>query len=600
MKWVMQMNKLALWHKAKSEFSYAYDNETLHIILRTARNDFSSVEIIYGDPFSWISPNTWKNEISKMRKRYQTSDFDYYWFEIKPQFLRVKYAFLLKYADKTFLFGAKRLLRIEEDSNLYGAFDLSQYYNFPYLNFEDLHNTPNWVKDTVWYQIFPDRFYTTTKNNNLKWGSLPVSNDQLFGGNLAGVIKKIPYLKSLGITGIYFTPIFESPSAHKYDTTNYFKIDPQFGTNKIFKELVKTAHENDMKVMLDGVFNHCGYDHKFFQDVIKNGEDSKYRDCFFIDEFPIVNYPVNALGKPVNYGKTPLNFKAFAFTPYMPKWNTNNKIVSDYLLKSISYWIKEFDIDGWRLDVSNEISHDFLRKIKKVSRDTKKDTFILGENWDSSYPWLHGDQMDSVMNYDLSDILWKFVEHKVDLKTFKNLITSYFANTPDNIMETTFNLVGSHDTVRIKRRLDDDHRRVKLIYLLMFLSAGSPSIYYGDEIGITGNHDPDNRRCMIWNKNLHDLDFMAFVRLLIKLRDKHPSFKSCDYHFIDSSILVFTKHSKNNEILILINNGEKQSISIPKNISGNYRDLLKDVILSLCDKITLDTYDFLILQKETY
>ena len=422
----------------------------------------------------------------------------------------------------------------------------------------------------------------------------------MFGGNLAGVIKKIPYLKSLGITGIYFTPIFESPSAHKYDTTNYFKIDPQFGTNKIFKELVKTAHENDMKVMLDGVFNHCGYDHKFFQDVIKNGEDSKYRDCFFIDEFPIVNYPVNALGKPVNYGETPLNFKAFAFTPYMPKWNTNNKIVSDYLLKSISYWIKEFDIDGWRLDVSNEISHDFLRKIKKVSRDTKKDTFILGENWDSSYPWLHGDQMDSVMNYDLSDILWKFVEHKVDLKTFKNLITSYFANTPDNIMETTFNLVGSHDTVRIKRRLDDDHRRVKLIYLLMFLSAGSPSIYYGDEIGITGNHDPDNRRCMIWNKNLHDLDFMAFVRLLIKLRDKHPSFKSCDYHFIDSSILVFTKHSKNNEILILINNGEKQSISIPKNISGNYRDLLKDVILSLCDKITLDTYDFLILQKETY
>jgi cyclomaltodextrinase / maltogenic alpha-amylase / neopullulanase len=599
---VINMNKSALWHQAKSEYAYAYDQETLHIVLRTAKSDINKVEIIHGDPFNWVGDKEgipyWKNTMEPMHLRYQSELFDYYFVEIKPPYLRTKYAFLLHDGKDKYIFGSRHSRLLSKNNELYETYDLSEYFNFPYLNHEDLHHTPVWVKDTVWYQIFPDRFYADTKNSELKWGKLPVSNHELYGGNLKGIIEKLPYLQEIGITGIYFTPLFKSPSAHKYDTTDYFLIDPQFGTNEDFKNLVISAHKKNIKVMLDGVFNHCGYDHPFFQDVIKNGENSIYKDCFYIEEFPVVNFPLNRYQKPINYHGQKLNLKTFAFTPYMPKWNTSNPITSKHLLDVIKYWITEYDIDGWRLDVSNEISHDFLRQIKKASREAKKDTFILGENWDSSIPWLQGDQLDSVMNYDLSYPIWKYLEHKIDLNTFKNLVTNYLAQTPKNVMENMFNLVGSHDTVRIKRRLKDDARRMKLSFLLMFLSSGAPNIYYGDEIGMTGEHDPDNRRCMIWDKESQDLDFKHFTTSLISLRKKHASFKSYDYHFIDSNILVFTKEAKNDKILVLINNGQNTKINLPNEVLGTYKNLLNLESIDIHDKMVLETYEFLILTKE--
>ena len=596
------MNKLALWHNAKSEFSYAYDQETLHITLRTAKNDIEKVQIIFGDPFSWggdsFGKPYWKHDVLEMKRRYQTDDFDFYFIEIRPPYLRTKYAFILESEDKRYVLGSKRVRLITDESKLYEKFDLSEYYNFPYLNHEDLHQTPDWVKDIVWYQIFPDRFHSFRKQSDLKWGKLPVNNHELYGGDLLGVIDKLPYLKELGITGIYFTPIFLAPTAHKYDTTDYFLIDPQFGTNEDFKLLVQKAHELGIKVMLDGVFNHCGFDHPYFQDVVKNGENSIYKDCFFIDKFPVINFPLNSHGKPTNYYGIELNLKTFAFTPHMPKWNTSNPIAEKHLLDCIKFWIEEFDIDGWRLDVSNEISHDFLRQIKKVSRQTKKDTFILGENWDSSYPWLHGDQLDSVMNYDLSFPIWKYLENQMDLKTFKDVVTMYLATTPKNVMENMFNLVGSHDTIRIKRRLKDDPRRVKLSYLLMFLSAGAPNIYYGDEIGITGEHDPDNRRCMLWNEKEQDLDFYNFTKKLIELRNLHPSFSDYDYHFVDSSILMFTKKKDNDQILVMINNGNQTKIDINLTYKGVYKNLFTNENVELRDTIILEEYQYLLLQKE--
>ncbi len=596
------MNKLALWHNAKSEFSYAYDKETLHITLRTAKNDINKVQIIFGDPFSWggdqFGKPYWKHEVFEMKRRYQTDDFDFYFIEIKPPYLRTKYAFILETEGLRYVYGSKRVRVITDESKLYEKFDLSEFYNFPYLNHEDLHQTPDWVKDTVWYQIFPDRFNSFGKQSSLKWGKLPVNNHELYGGDLKGVIEKLPYLNDLGVTGIYFTPIFLAPTAHKYDTTDYFLIDPQFGTNEDFGLLVEKAHELGIKVMLDGVFNHSGFDHPFFQDVVKNGEDSIYRDCFFIDKFPVINFPLNSLGKPTNYYGIELNLKTFAFTPHMPKWNTSNPLAEKHLLDCIRFWIEKYDIDGWRLDVSNEISHDFLRQIKKVSRQAKRDTFILGENWDSSYPWLHGDQLDSVMNYDLSYPIWKYLEHQIDLDTFKNVVTTYLATTPKNVMENMFNLVGSHDTIRIKRRLSDDSRRVKLSYLLMFLSAGAPNIYYGDEIGITGEHDPDNRRCMLWNKKDQDLDFFDFTKKLIELRSKHLSFSDYDYEFIDSSVLMFKKEKNEDRILVIINNGKQVKVDINPSISGVYTNLFTNKKVELHDTIILEEYQYLLLQKE--
>lgn len=598
----MRMNRLALWHHAKSEYAYAYDKKTLHILLRTQKNDINGVHLIYGDPFSWYRKSNdhhaWKNEIHPMLKRYSNEDFDYYFIAIQPITLRTKYAFIMHDDDTYYLYGSQGFRKMSSDEYQRDTHDLSEFFNFPYLHQEDLHQTPDWVKETIWYQIFPDRFYGFPNTSQLPWGKLPVHNHEFYGGNLNGITQQLNYLKDLGITGIYFTPIFEAPSAHKYDTTDYFKIDPQFGTNDDFKRLVDQAHKLGIKIMLDGVFNHCGFDHPFFQDIIKHGENSMYKDCFYIDQFPVINFPLNDNGKPQYRGQIKLNYQTFAFTPYMPKWRTSHPHVEKHLLDVVTYWIENYDIDGWRLDVSNEISHDFLRKIKQASRKVKQDTFILGENWDSSYPWLHGDQLDSVMNYDLAYPLWMFLDHHIDQKTFINHVSTYLATTPKNVMENMFNLVGSHDTIRIKRRLNDDSRRVKLAYLWMFLSSGAPNIYYGDEIGMTGEHDPDNRRCMLWHEKDQDRDFYLFVKRLISLRKQYPVMSTPDYHFIESPVLIFKKCDSKTTLLVFMNNGSEQNITIDKDLQGTYLDLINDNKMLICDKITMKAYEFLLLLKE--
>lgn len=596
------MNQHALLHQAKSEFSYAYDANTLHLIFRTAKNDLDMVSLVYGDPFHWVKSEgqsmAWVHEMKPMEKRYTNDLFDYYFIAIEPSFYRTKYAFKLNTGHETYLFGTKQLKQIQTNVDFYGQYDLSEYFNFPYLNHEDLHHTPEWVKHTIWYQIFPDRFYATRPNPHLVWGKLPVNNHELYGGNLKGITEKLSYLHDLGITGIYFTPIFESPTAHKYDTTDYFKIDPQFGTNEDFKELVQEAHHFGIKVMLDGVFNHAGYDHPYFQDVIKHGEKSIYKDCFYIDQFPVVNFPLNpTTGKPVMHQGIELNYRTFAFTPMMPKWNTSNPIAERYLLDCITFWIEKYDIDGWRLDVSNEISHAFLRKIRETARKAKPDTFILGENWDSSIPWLHGDQLDSVMNYDLSYPVWKFLENKMDLGIFKHVVSTYMAHTPKNVMENMFNLVGSHDTIRIKRRLKDDERRVKLAYLLMFMSAGAPNIYYGDEIGLTGEHDPDNRRCMIWDPNEQRLDFFQFTKHLIHLRKMHPAMSDSDFHFIESNALIISKMKSNDQLTLIVNHTNAPIVCDTHLILGSYQNCFTHETLEIHGKISIEAYGYRLLQK---
>src|SRR5690606_15665057 len=240
------MNTYALYHQAKSEYAYQYDEKKLHILFRAAKDDLEAVYLNYGDPFNWDFQNgkaKWISYLEPMIRRYSTDTFDYFFIEVEPEDYRCKYAFLLKTKDEIFMYGSKRIERLEKmPTNEFaeGSFyDLSNYFNYPYLNKEDLPGTPSWVKDTVWYQIFPDRFYSHSKSSKLTWGNLPVKNDELYGGDMLGVMEKLPYLKELGISGIYFTPVFEAPSAHKYDTINYYKIDPQFGTNEDFKLMVK-------------------------------------------------------------------------------------------------------------------------------------------------------------------------------------------------------------------------------------------------------------------------------------------------------------------------------------------------------------------------
>lgn len=609
------MNKHALLHKSKSEMAYAYDTHTLHIWLRTAKDDFGSVKLIYGDPFryepideaqtKWV----WKHENAndlEMDKRFSDAEFDYYFSAIQPEHHRIKYAFIL---DDTHLYGVREIYDLSQDFDQKKRYNLFNYFNFPYLNEVDVISIPKWVKDTIWYEIFPERFRRSAQATNTPtntWGipATKVTNHMFFGGDLQGIIDSLDYLVDLGITGIYFTPIFEAPSSHKYDTTNYFKIDPAFGTNEDFKRLVQAAHDRNIKVVLDAVFNHCGYDHPFFQDVVKHGKSSKYYNSFFIKDEPMLNFELNADNKPIYHRGLIPNYHTFAFTPYMPKWHTEDPLARAHLLDVARFWIEEYDIDGWRLDVSNEVSHDFWRAFKQTVKQAKPDAFIFGENWDYSMPWLGGDQIDTVMNYELVYLIWQFFGHDVNIprisaselvRMTNKLLVSY----PQQITENMFNLVDSHDTARILHRCLERTDLAYLTYLFMFSFPGTPTLYYGGEIAMTGDHDPDNRRCMIWDPNNQDLAFKDQIKQLIQWRKTYDAFGSSDFRWLSyhdlSNSIVYEKRGSQHLVFIINNQDKTQSITIKETISGV--DLIRQTRIE-SNTFTLPAYGFLIICRD--
>ena len=611
------MNTFALLHKSKSEMAYAYDKDTLHIWLRTKKDDFKSVKIIYGDPFryepidetqlTWV----WQHENAtdlKMTKKLTDDIFDYYFIEMKPMFKRVKYAFLL---DDQYLYGVREIYDLSNDINNQKKFNLFNYFNFPFINEIDIIKIPQWVKETIWYEIFPDRFNRCDNAINHvtnTWGSpsSKVNNHMIFGGNINGITEKLDYLVDLGITGIYFTPLFEAHSTHKYDTTNYFKIDPSFGTNDDFRQLVIEAHKRNIKVVLDAVFNHCGFEHPFFQDVLKNGKDSKYYNSFFIKDEPIINFDLDENDLPVYKPGLEPNYHTFAFTPNMPKWHTEDSLARAHLLEAAAFWIKEYDIDGWRLDVSNEVSHDFWRAFRKTVIDAKQDAFIFGENWDYSMPWLSGDQIDSVMNYELIYPIWQFFGHdpnvpRINASQFVHLINKLYTSYPRQILEAMFNLVDSHDTARILSRSKENTDIAYLAYLFMFSFPGTPTIYYGGEIGMTGSGDPDNRRCMIWDEDGQNLIFKDKIKQLISLKKYDNTFKTSDFSFIyynnAKETIVYKKSHEQETTYFFLNASDKpQHIELDFIIDG--RCLLNDHIISN-QSFDLKPYGALIIKTDS-
>lgn len=299
------MNFAAVRHIPKSPMAYAQDEETLHIYLETAKDDLQKAELIAGDPFDYIKLEgkyRWRPSSEKnlaMEKLYSGRHLDYWFLEVKAPSKRTKYAFILHAEGSRYFYGPRRISEIKEGFDLYDPFE---YFNYPDIPKEDLPTFPEWAKNTVWYQIFPERFARKgPAGSHLPWDSVRegITNHHLFGGNLAGIRERLPYLADLGITGIYLTPIFEAFSAHKYDTIDYFKIDPQFGTEADFRELVRECHSLGIRIILDAVFNHCGWFHPFFQDVIKRKKASPYWDCFFIEDENFIDFPISSSGLPL-------------------------------------------------------------------------------------------------------------------------------------------------------------------------------------------------------------------------------------------------------------------------------------------------------------
>lgn len=607
------MNLEALLHRAKSNMAYAYDENTIHIWLRTKKDDIKKVSLIAGDPFCWgpreddPSVFEWKHTTSEqtiMEKKYQTDLFDYYFISYQPPYKRVKYAFLLENDDEQYLYGTNEIYELSlNDARKYNLFN---YYNFPCINPSDVIDTPAWVKDTVWYQIFPDRFAKgMEKENVLEWGSVPlhVKNSMHFGGDLKGIISKLDYLKDLGINGIYFNPIFKAHSTHKYDTTDYYQIDPDFGTNDDFIELVNECHKRDIRIMLDCVFNHCGWFHPYFQDVLKNGKNSPYYECFNCRQEPMINFELID-GMPEEdfwkKGEIP-NYDTFAFTPFMPKWNTDNEKTREHLLDITRYWTK-MGIDGWRLDVSNEVSHEFWRLFRREVRKINPEAIILGENWDDSNPWLMGDQMDAVMNYGLQYPmaqyfgLDKYTPH-INSKEFVNQINNLIVRYPANVAQNMFNLIDCHDTARALYICNENKELVKLINIFLFTFTGAPNVYYGSEIGLSGGNDPENRRCMIWDEEKQDKDLLFFFKKLINLRKNHSSFKEVDikWDIILDDVLVYHKENPTEKVLVMINKSNEDKILNTSTLKGKYYDLFNETEVTINNETTLKPYMFKLL-----
>ncbi|UTC54071.1 glycoside hydrolase family 13 protein [Treponema sp. OMZ 803] len=540
----------AIEHRSTDNFCYPLNENELMISLKTG-SDIRRVFIVYGDPFDGsVTPDGWAWE-GKRQEITRKKDLPYHtWWQVTVMLLygRCKYCFELhgqdegdvRYCLENGFYTADELVTLRRITGNFPGFE------FPWLDGAECVRVPDWVPHTVWYQIFPDRFCRDTasqKPNALPWPAAEdaVTNNEHYGGTLRGITEKLGYLADLNITGLYLNPVNVSPSVHKYDTSDYLNIDPAFGSADDLHTLVKEAHARGIKVMLDGVFNHCGWDFALWQDVVRNGKASPYFDWFIVQEWPFetVAEPecenAASRSRPSGTNGKSGRYSVFAYVDTMPKLNTNNPAVVDYLLNVCETWVRSYDIDGLRLDVANELSHTFCRQLYRRMRSLKKDFYLLGEIWRSALPWLRGGELDSVMNYPLALCFWKFFCDKtLSALTFEREINAVFTAYPEPVTVGLFNLLDSHDTPRLFTRNDGDVSAVWQQYALLLSLPGSPCIYYGSEVLLAGGNDPDCRRCMPWQaiEAGEYAEPMSMMRQLIALRHTHPAMTASGYSYL--------------------------------------------------------------------
>jgi glycosidase len=431
--------------------------------------------------------------------------------------------------------------------------------------------TPDWVKHAVFYQIFPDRFAKGSQSAIQKFGSIPMESWETpptlqgyKGGDLWGVIEQLDYLKELGVNAIYFTPIFQSACNHRYHTHDYYQIDPLLGGNIAFERLLEAAHQRNIKVVLDGVFNHASRGFFFFHDILENGPYSPWLDWFKIEGWPLSAYD----------GSLPANYVGWAGNRALPQFNHDNPSVREYIMEIAEYWVN-FGIDGWRLDVPFEIKtpgfwQEFRDRIKAINLDA----YIVGEVWLDAREWLDGTQFDGVMNYlftaptiaftagdrvDLSQVEDRSYDPypPLDAAGYAAKMKSLLALYPWEIQLTQLNLLDSHDTARLITIAQGDRASVELATLLLFTFPGAPSIYYGDEVGLEGALDPDCRRGfpakLSWNQ-----DALTYHRQLIALRHTYPALRLGTYQvlYAEGAMYAFMRSLSDETLIVVVNAGD--------------------------------------------
>ncbi len=420
-------------------------------------------------------------------------------------------------------------------------------------------STPYWVQDAVFYQIFPDRFANGDPHNDppnvQPWGS-PPTNWGFQGGDLRGIIQHLDYLLSLGINALYLTPIFAATSNHRYNASDYLQVDPKLGTLDDFHGLLDAAHGNGIRVILDGVFNHCGRGFYAFVDVLENGANSPYKDWFHIQRLPLDAY---GDGDGANY-------LSWWNNRSLPKFNTDNRLVRKYLLNVARYWIEQ-GADGWRLDVPNEINDDsFWEEFRHVVKAANRDAYLVGEIWDVNPRWANDTHFDGLMNYPIRDALIPLLQGRENLFQFNERVEHLFRAYKRENIYAMYLPLSSHDTERIKTLMGGHAAKLKLAYLFQMAFPGAPAIYYGDEIGLEGERDPDCRRAFPWKESTWDRELLQWIRRLVALRKRMPVLRHGEYvRLLAENDLYAYARVLGEEAFVMVMNptGQDRQVSLP-------------------------------------
>ena len=431
--------------------------------------------------------------------------------------------------------------------------DRSEYFKLPFNHRADIARVPDWVHDAVVYNIFPDSFATGRRQISGKATEKPYG-DQLCHGKLGGTIRGITlnadYLRELGINCVYINPLFAAGEYHKYDLIDYFHVDPCFGTDGDFAEMVREMHRRGIRVIIDGVFNHCGWHFFAFDDVVKNGEQSRYKDWFYGLRFPVI--------RPEDPEDYP-GYECFGYERMMPKLDTANPEVRDYFCRVGCYWVEQFDIDGWRLDVASEVDDAFWRAFRRKIKALKPEALLIGEVWESAGHWLDGSMFDSAMNYDFRKHCRRFfAEGSIDAEAFSARVTDMLMRYRRQITAAQLNLLDSHDVSRFLSLCGGDWRRYKLAVLFMLCFVGMPTVFYGDELGVQGVLEKDYRAPMPWEGG--DGELWEFFRKAICLRKENIALRRGSYRLLEAreQLLVFERSLGEEKITVALNAGEKE------------------------------------------
>lgn len=485
-----------------SEYAFALDDTHYIFRLRTGKGEAESVRFYYADravmtPKLQFAPRP-------MEKFRTDRYFDWYEIRLETRFERIAYYFELQN-------GVETLFYYGDCYEMAGTPTRADYFQLPFNHRADRFAAPAWTRDAVVYNIFPDSF---AAGKRLAPNGAPPCR----GGTVRGVTENLDYIASLGFNCIYLNPIFAARSYHRYDTLDYYRIDPHMGAEDDLRDLVRRAHALGIRVILDGVFNHVSSDHPFFRDVLEKGRASRYYSCFYaLPETP----RLPAAGELPGY-------TCFSYVADMPKTNTADPFLRQYFCDVGANWVRKFDVDGWRLDVANELDDGFLRAFRASVKAAKSDALIVGEVWENAAHYLGGDMLDSAMNYDFRRYCRRFfAEQTVDAETFDTNVSTLLLRYNENALFAQLNLLDSHDVSRFLSLCGGKTERMELAVLLQMTFPGMPCVFYGDEKGLCGESEPEYRRPMAWDASS---PLEEVYRRMIALRKTHPALRYGSFH----------------------------------------------------------------------